>query len=125
MHAGGYDYDGADIAAVDEAEVRGAARAEWAAGVRSFVVAGVFSPARPEQEDDVARMLNAELAALAAADGGKCSLHARPALGSSPDLSGPLMHLSRLATAVLVSPQGRTEHWSEALLKRKSVHACG
>lgn len=64
-HAGGYEYDGAEIAAVDEVEVRAAVREEWAAGTRSFVVAGVFSPVKPDQEDSVGRIVETELASLA------------------------------------------------------------
>ena len=58
---GGYEFDGRPIAALDEAEVRAAARQIRAAGIDCVAVSAVFSPVNTDQEIQVAALLADEI----------------------------------------------------------------
>lgn len=63
-HAGGFEYDGGqEISALDPESVRKAVRESLAAGARSLVLCGVFSPANAAHEEAAAAVIADELKA--------------------------------------------------------------
>lgn len=63
LRAGGYEYDGREeIGPLQRDEIAAAVHDMAAHGVRSVVVAGVFSPANPQQEEEAGRLVAQELA---------------------------------------------------------------
>jgi N-methylhydantoinase A/oxoprolinase/acetone carboxylase beta subunit len=58
---GGYEYDGRPIAPLDEAELRGIARQIRRQGATSLAICAVFSPIRPDLEQQAASILQEEL----------------------------------------------------------------
>ena len=78
--AGGYEYDGvAEIAPLDDAELRSALRDILELGIRSVVVSGVFSPVTADQEERAAAVLRSAAAQLLGGQGAAWLLR-RPAL---------------------------------------------
>lgn len=58
--SGGYEYDGREIASIDEAEIRSICN-EVRGKVQSIAIVGIFSPVNKEQEEKVASILKEEL----------------------------------------------------------------
>ena len=61
MVSGGHEFDGREISALDEAELRSVGRAIKDAGIESVAISSVFSPARDEHEIEAARLIREEL----------------------------------------------------------------
>ena len=57
---GGYEYDGREISAFDEKQVREAARTFRRRGLRAAAVSSVFSPMNPEMEERAAAIIREE-----------------------------------------------------------------
>jgi N-methylhydantoinase A/oxoprolinase/acetone carboxylase beta subunit len=58
---GGYEYDGRPISALDEAELRGIAAQIRARGSTSLAICAVFSPIRPDLEQQAAAIFHQEI----------------------------------------------------------------
>ncbi len=58
---GGYEFDGREISALDEAELRGIAGQIRERGIKAIAVSAVFSPINPEMEKRAAAILAEEL----------------------------------------------------------------
>jgi N-methylhydantoinase A/oxoprolinase/acetone carboxylase beta subunit len=61
---GGYEYDGREIAPVDEGALRLASAQILRAGIKAAAVTAVFSPLKPDQEEWAARILEEEVPGL-------------------------------------------------------------
>lgn len=58
---GGHEFDGREISALDEKELRGIAAEIRSKGIRSVAVSSVFSPVNPQFEERAAEILRAEI----------------------------------------------------------------
>jgi N-methylhydantoinase A/oxoprolinase/acetone carboxylase beta subunit len=58
---GGYEFDGRPIAALDEQEIRSIAHQIRDAGIRCVAISAVFSPVNPDQEQQAAEVIAAEI----------------------------------------------------------------
>lgn len=62
---GGHEFDGREISALDEKELRGIAADIRSKGIRSVAISSVFSPVNPQIEEQAAAILRAEIPDLA------------------------------------------------------------
>jgi N-methylhydantoinase A/oxoprolinase/acetone carboxylase beta subunit len=58
---GGHEFDGREISALDEKELRGIAAEIRSKGIRSVAVSSVFSPVNPQSEERASEILRAEI----------------------------------------------------------------
>ena len=61
MVHGGHEFDGREIAAIDPAEIREAAKQMRKQGVQAAAICGVFSPVTPAHEQEAAAILQSEM----------------------------------------------------------------
>ncbi len=61
MVHGGHEFDGREIASIDRAEIREAARQMRKQGVQAAAICGVFSPVNPAHEQEAAAILQSEI----------------------------------------------------------------
>ena len=59
--SGGYFFDGSEITALNEEEIRSVVRRALAQDICTFCVCGVFSPCRPDQEERVGQIIREQL----------------------------------------------------------------
>lgn len=61
MVHGGHEFDGREIASIDPAEIREAAKQMRKQGVQAAAICGVFSPVNPAHEQEAAAILQSEI----------------------------------------------------------------